>query len=182
MTGQVIHGQSGPTAIDTHLGWVLSGPVCSQADLRGYHPDHSLLAHTSDASLMDNVLKNFWELESLDILPAEPSVYDTLKQSIKFDDGWYEVCLPWCSEETQPPSNFQLAKRRLQGLLKWLRHHPEVLQEYNAIIQDIGFNLRKFVTNSPTLRKRISEEQRLPADDEVNRSIMEEDETYTSNL
>jgi len=50
------------------------------------------------------------------------------------------------------------------------------------VFADGGFNLRKFVTNSPTLRKRISEEQRLPADDEVNRSIMEKDETYTSNL
>ena len=33
-TGQVIHGQSGPTVIDTHLGWVLSGPVCCDADLQ----------------------------------------------------------------------------------------------------------------------------------------------------
>jgi len=47
------------------------------------------------------------------------------------------------------------------------------------VFADGGFNLREFVTNSTTLR---SEEQRLPADDEVNRSIMEEDETYTSNL
>ena len=375
VTGQVIHGQSGPTAIDTHLGWVLSGPVCSDANLRDLHyPAHSMLVHTSDESSMDNVLKNFWELESLGILPAEPSVYDTFKQSIKFDNGRYEVCLPWRSKETRPPSNLQLATRRLQGLLKRLRHHPEVLQEYNAIMQeqlklgiiekvsnnrseatdknihylphhavirtdkqttkirivydasardkgislndcllsgpkfeqnildillrfrtyrigliadvekaflmiavseddrnalrflwiddvekpqpelqqmrftrvvfgvsaspfllnatishhlekyhndhpelvntlkrsiyvddvtyganqeddayklytmskkvfaDGGFNLRKFVTNSPTLRKRISEEQRSPTDVEVNRSIMEEDETYTSNL
>ena len=50
------------------------------------------------------------------------------------------------------------------------------------VFADGGFNLCKFVTNSPTLRKKISEEQRLPADNEVNRSIMEEDETYTSNL
>jgi len=85
---------------------------------------------------MDNVLKNFWELESLDVLPTEPSVYDTFKQSIKFDSSRYEVRLPWCSEETWPPSNFQLAKGRLQGLLKRLRHKPEVLQEYNAIIQE----------------------------------------------
>jgi len=118
------------------LGWVLSGPVCSHADSRGHYPDHSLLVHASDTSLLDNVLKNFWELESLGILPAEPSVYDNFKQSIKFDDGRYEVCLPWRSEETRPPSNFQLAKRRLQGLLKGLRHYPEVLQEYNAIIQE----------------------------------------------
>ena len=79
VTGQVIHGQSGPTAIDTHLGWVLSGPVCSDANLRDLHyPAHSMLVHTSDASSMDNVLKNFWELESLGILPAESSVYDSL--------------------------------------------------------------------------------------------------------
>ena len=44
--------------------------------------------------------------------------------------------LPWRSEETRPPSNLQLATRRLQGLLKLLRHHPEVLQEYNAIMQE----------------------------------------------
>ena len=133
----MIHGQSGPTTIDTHLGWVLSGPVCSDANLRDLHyPAHSMLVHTSDASSMDNVLKKIWELESLGILPAEPSVYDTFKQSIKFDNGRYEVRLPWCSEGTQPPSNFQLAKRRLQGLLKRLRHNPEVLQEYNAIMQE----------------------------------------------
>ena len=95
-----------------------------------------MLVHTADASSMDNVLKNFWELESPGTLPAEPSVYDTFKQSIKFDNGRYEVRLPWHSEETWPPSNFQLAKGRLQGILKWLRHHPEVLQEYNAIIQE----------------------------------------------
>jgi len=50
------------------------------------------------------------------------------------------------------------------------------------VFADGGFNLRKFVTNSATLCKRISEEQRLPADDGVNRSILKEDETYTSNL
>ena len=64
-----------------------------------------------------------------------PSVYDTFKQFIKFDDGRYEVSLPWRSDQIRPPSNFLLAKRRLEGLLKRLRHHPEVLQEYNAIIQ-----------------------------------------------
>jgi len=106
VTEQVIHGQSGSTAIDTHLGWVLPGPVCSHADSRGHYPDHSLLVHTSDASLMDNVLKNFWV----------PKVLEHIIHYIKFDDGRYEVRLPWRSEETWPPSNCQLAKRRLQEL------------------------------------------------------------------
>ena len=135
VTGQVIRGQSGPTAIDTHLGWVLSGPVCSDTNLHNLNPTHSLLVQTSDVQSMDQLLKNFWELESLGIQSVEPSVYDTFKQFIKFDDGRYEVSLPWRSDQIQPPSNFLLAKRRLEGLLKRLRHHPEVLQEYNAIIQ-----------------------------------------------
>ena len=135
VTGQVIRGQSGPTAIDTHLGWVLSGPVCSDANLHNLNPTHSLLVQTSDVQSMDQLLKNFWELESLGIQSVEPSVYDTFKQFIKFDDGRYEVSLPLRSDQIRPPSNFLLAKRRLEGLLKRLRHHPEVLQEYNAIIQ-----------------------------------------------
>ena len=28
VTGKVVQGESGPTAIETHLGWVLSGPTC----------------------------------------------------------------------------------------------------------------------------------------------------------
>ena len=31
-TGKVIQRQSGPAAIHTHLGWVLSGPVCNAAE------------------------------------------------------------------------------------------------------------------------------------------------------
>ena len=32
VTGKVIQGQSGPTAIHAHLGWVLSGLVCGDAE------------------------------------------------------------------------------------------------------------------------------------------------------
>ena len=46
-----------------------------------------------------------------------------------------------------------------------------------------GFNLRKFVTNSPIVRQRIAlDEQKLPNNSCTNSSVMEEDSTYTSNL
>jgi len=136
VTGEVIHGQSGPTAIHTHLGWVLSGPVCAAANVHNLHSSYSLLNQSSSTNSMDSLLKSFWELESLGIKPVEPSVHDTFKQSIKFEGGRYQVSLPWRSDQTRPPSNLQLAKRRLQGLLKRLHHHPEVLQEYHAILQE----------------------------------------------
>ena len=46
-----------------------------------------------------------------------------------------------------------------------------------------GFNLWKFVTNSPIVRQRIAlDEQKLPNNSCTNSSVMEEDSTYTSNL
>jgi len=47
-----------------------------------------------------------------------------------FRDGRYEVTLPWQDNQTV------IFKRQLQGLLKKLDHHPEVLQEFDAIIQE----------------------------------------------
>lgn len=71
VTGQIIHGKTGPTAINTHLGWVLSGPVSSDTGLSDLNSNHSLLIQSSDASSLDSVLKSFWELESLGIKPVE---------------------------------------------------------------------------------------------------------------
>ena len=136
VTGEIIHGKSGPTAINTHLGWVLSGPVCSEANVHNLKSYHSLLVQSSDTSSLDSVLKSFWELESLGIWSVEPYVHDVFKDSVMFRDGRYEVTLPWRDKQTRPPSNFKPAKRRLLTLLKKLRHHPEVLQEYHAIIQE----------------------------------------------
>ena len=77
----------------------------------------------------------FWELESLGITQNEPSIHEVFKKSIQFKNGRYKVSLPWHPTQRQLPTNFELARKRLQGLLKRLHQHPEVQQEYHAIIQ-----------------------------------------------
>ena len=138
MTRQVIQGQSEPTAINTHLGWVLSSPVSGNVGLCNQNFNHSMLIQSSDASSsLDSVQKkSFWELESLGIKSVEPSVYSTFEKAITFKDGRYKVRLPWWDYQTRPSSNYQLVKKRLQGLLKKLHHHPEVLKEYHAITKE----------------------------------------------
>ena len=137
VTGQIIQGHSGPTAIHTRLGWVLSGPVCSGTELNNSYPSsHAMLIQSLDTPCLENLLKNFWELESLGINPDEPSVYEEFKKSVKFVGGRYEVSLPWRPNWTQLPSNLHLATKRLQGLLKRLRQHPDVRTEYHAIMQE----------------------------------------------
>ena len=56
---------------------------------------------------LDNRLKQFWELESLGLMKDEASVYERFVQQIKFNGQRYEV-----------------------------KQTPQVLSEYNSIIQD----------------------------------------------
>ena len=75
-------------------------------------------------------------MELLGIKQVEPSVHGNYKKTIMFKNGCYEVNLPWKLTQTRLPSNTDLAGRRLNGLLKRLYHHPEVLQVYHAVMQE----------------------------------------------
>ena len=76
------------------------------------------------------------DLESLGITQNEPSVHDVFKKSIQFTNGRYKVSLPCRPNQPQLSTNIALARKRLQGLLKKLRRHPEVQREYHVIIQE----------------------------------------------
>jgi len=136
VTGQIIQGDSGPTAIHTHLGWVLSGPVSRGTELNSSYLSYSMLIHSADSPCLDNLLKKFWDLESLGVSSEEPSVHDSFEDSVQFQDNRYIVSLPWRSNLTQLPSNLNLATKQLQGLVKRLNQHPEVGREYHAIMQE----------------------------------------------
>ena len=143
VTEKVIQAEGGPTAIHTHLGWVLSGPVCGTTDQAGVvrsPTDHTM--HISTMQLHDTqpdlnkTLQAFWELESLGIKLEEPSVYEEFKKTISFKDSHYEIRLPWKSPDTKLSTNKNLARQCLNGLLKRLCHQPEVLKEYDAVMQE----------------------------------------------
>ena len=140
VTGEILHGTSGPIAINSALGWVLSGPVDS-ANLGT--PSTCLVMYTlrvdglpHDCQDLDDRLKSFWELESFGISSSDQSVYDEFGNSVRFVEGRYEVELPWKEAHPILPDNYRLCVRRLKGLLKRLKHDPEILKEYNSIIQD----------------------------------------------
>ena len=47
VTGKVIQAEGGPTAIHTHLGWVLSGPVCGTTDHTSNQKSHDAYQHNA---------------------------------------------------------------------------------------------------------------------------------------
>ena len=148
--GEIRRGTTGPVAMRTKLGWVLSGPGPSFCTGVGSPVVNLLTIHTLTANELgqptnqdlSNQLRTFWELESLGIMKTDKSVHDDFKENVSFKDGRYEVALPWKEFHYSLPNNYVLSWRRLQGLLKRLRQAPELLKEYDATIQD---QLRKGV-------------------------------------
>ena len=145
VTGEVKRGESGPTALHTRLGWVLSGPI--ESSTHDHDPSVNLVSSThvlrcaTEPSQPQNndltgELKRFWDLESLGISSSEQSVHSQFINSISFKHGRYEVHLPWRDINPVLPDNYETSHKRLMSLLNRLRKEPQVLLEYDAVIRD----------------------------------------------
>lgn len=80
VTGRVRRGTSGPVAIETKMGWVLSGPVAQDTSTTALTltATHALRVETlATERNLDDQLKQFWELESLGIAREEKPVRAT---------------------------------------------------------------------------------------------------------
>lgn len=139
ITGKLRRGHAGPTAIQTKLGWVLSGPlpISGQTNL-----SHGLATHTlrvdgqmSEDENLDETIKAFWELESFGIPTTDRSLYDEFCDKVKLREGRYEVSLPWKIPQQDLPNNYELSLKRLRGLLRRLQHDKDILEEYDTIIK-----------------------------------------------
>ena len=92
-TGSICRGASGPTAIHTKLGWVLSGPPSN--DLHGNCAVNLTVTHvlhtgtTESLHELDEQLRAFWELESLDIQGKESTLSNRFEKVIRFVSGRY---------------------------------------------------------------------------------------------
>ena len=138
-TGRLQRGTAGPVAIETKLGLVLSGP----ADISSRTDElHSLVMHTLPISApipemqtLDNTIRSFWELESFGIPSTDRSLYNELRDTIVFRNRRYEVQLPWKKPRQDLPNNYDLNLKRLNGLLRRLKHEPDILAEYHTVIK-----------------------------------------------
>ena len=115
VTGQVIRGDSGPMAIHTKVGWILSGPANHLEVLVNLVvvSTHILKIDVcpSMEPALDNCLKRFWDLETLSIVKEETSVYEKFVQKIKFNGRRYEVYLPWKEYHPPLPDHQELCRR-----------------------------------------------------------------------
>ena len=94
MTGEILRGSGGPIAVNTRLGWVLSGPV----ELAGLTTVNIVSTHRlriDSKEKIDATLRAFWELESLGVKNEVDPVQHQFTKSIQMKEGRYQVSLPW---------------------------------------------------------------------------------------
>ena len=120
VTEAVKRGSAGPIAMETRVGWVLSGPMEDPSlfvNFISLESNHTLYVDNNDNSLIELGLNKFWNLESLGITSEESSVHQNFCDTITFKHGCYQVKLPWRDEHGELYDNFELSKNRLTSLL-----------------------------------------------------------------
>ena len=133
----VVRGD-GPTAVQSKLGYLLSGPLYLPKSC--YEATNVL--HISVNSLNEEqMIEKFWAIESTRTLPTTMKdsnhFMDTYLNSItRQDDGSYMVKFPWKDDHAPLPSNFHVCERRARSLAHKLIHTPDLMKKYNAIIKE----------------------------------------------
>ena len=122
-----------PVAVETELGWVLSGPMRSYS--RSPEPVQVNLVQSDDKGLDVDVHK-LWDLEILGIKEPRSEVYEEYSDSISFDGNRYSVKLPWKEGHPELPTNYATSLRRLKTQVARLEREPDVLTEYATIIEE----------------------------------------------
>ena len=134
-------GQGGPVAVSSKVRWVLSGPVENLPRERlssiQFSSTHVL---RTESKVVDDTLQGdldrLWDLDSAGIRDKD-AVLETFEKNLSFEDGnKYLVHLPWKEQHGLLPDNFENCVARLSSQLKRLRKDPEILKEYDSIIQD----------------------------------------------
>ena len=138
MTGNVMK-QNGIMAMECVFGWLLSGPVYSEAEYRDQSSCLKIGVASVDNEELNRTLQRFWEIDSYaeDYTYDDDTVMQQFKETIRFDDDErrYVVQLPWKRSDVQLQDNYLLCKRRLRVLINKLRRMNK-LREYDKILED----------------------------------------------
>ncbi|XP_063382166.1 uncharacterized protein LOC134668654 [Cydia fagiglandana] len=141
-----------PIALQTHLGWIISGKVTVGTEQeREEKPFISMHLNVE----LNHMLKRFWELETIDEekhkLTAEEIKVEEIyeKTTTRDEDGRYIVDLPMRHDPPVLPSNSrEIALKRWKSTENRLKSKPHLLEEYNKVLEEyITLNHMKKIEN-----------------------------------
>ena len=163
-----------PSARICPLGWTAVGKVEATTRVEQHHTAFHHNYRTSQAGVavgsqrdedhsLNDMLKRFWDLESIGITPVNSSTlmsptemspnekpaWKKVSESVTFNDGYYEVAVPYAWKKQRPslPNNAELAKRRLKSTERKLAKDPEVAAAYQRVINE--YLEKKYIRRVP---------------------------------
>ena len=86
-------------------------------------------------------LEDFWNNESIGVYEDPGTTKDEIvkrnfKETVKFENGRYQVTWPWKDKPPDLPVNRELAMGRLRSTVTRMRGKSWLVKQYDAIIQD----------------------------------------------
>ena len=133
----VIRG-NGPTAVQSKLGNLLSGPLVQSVASNTVTSMH--IGIHSEQGNVDQTLERFWEVESsgtFPIMKISDRFMDTYLSSItRQENGSYVVRFPWKEDHAPLPSNYEVCKQRTRSLVRRLASTPDLMRTYDQIIKE----------------------------------------------
>ena len=133
----IVRGE-GPTTVQSHLGYLLSGPLPLPHPVETTNLHIAILSCTSVTESM-NV---FWESESVGTVPTGETPDDVFLRRYMHThiteqpDGTYSLRFPWKDSHPLLPSNYSVCSRRTRSLALRLAKTPELLKMYGEIIKE----------------------------------------------
>ncbi|XP_065886666.1 uncharacterized protein [Dysidea avara] len=127
----------GPTAQQSKLGYLLSGPVPSPLQ----ESSSSVLLQLTSAVPTPEApdLEQFWSVEAIGTTSdksSDSSFLQTYQDTCVYQSptGMYVARFPWKEDRPFLPSNFAICQKRTTHLLNKLRGTPQLLKIYDEII------------------------------------------------
>ena len=170
----------GLIAMNTKLGWVLSGPY-----ERGNNTSTSLMVtHSMVASgmeveissedLLSKAVEKLWDYETLGIREGEEeeSMYEMFVKRVKVaEDGRYEAPLPFIEDKPFIEDHYAISEKRLLNLKKKLDKDIELRGQYDQIIKE---QLQVGILEEATTDPLVGEVTYLP-----HRAVIRDDKATT---
>ncbi|XP_052787362.1 uncharacterized protein LOC128222417 [Mya arenaria] len=155
---QRIEIQPGLYLLSSKFGWLLTGRINEPCEEEAEKNDIGMLILTygTDAYRITNSnvfssvdsdvpkkpdLEDFWAIESIGIIDDprqndDETAMAKFKETIQFKDSRYQVTWPWKEKNPDLPVNRGLALGRLKSTASRMQGRPELLKQYDSVIQD----------------------------------------------
>ena len=152
---QEIRGDVGePIARLTPLGWTCIGPPTKSMMSSHTNFNYTYFLQNGLKSVnVDEILQKFWEIEekpSRDdkILTTEDqAAIEKATNSIQYNDGRYQIGIPWKEDPSSLPNNHEMAFKRLRNTEKRLNRDPELKEAYSNVIEN--YITKKYIRKVP---------------------------------